>query len=331
VPRWIAILIFLPLLLGPPAAVEVAAEPERLVVGVTAVSGAAGGILAAKDQGLFAREGLDVELVFVTSAAYSLPALLSGQLGLVTGVAGPPVVNAVLAGARLVWIAELLGTMPYTLVSAPAIARVDDLRGKRIGISRLGTSSDFAARFILSRSGLDPAREVTLTQVGELSVRLAALATGSIEATVIAPEAAAAARRLGLRELADTSRLGLAYPQEGVVVPRALVETRPDTVRRFLRAVVEGTHRYRTSRAEGLTLLRRHMKLADDAVAETYDAYAPLIPVKPYVAPRSLQFVLDELRRTDPRAQGARPEDFVDMRFVRELDESGFIDRLYAR
>jgi len=318
------------LLTGPPEAAP--AEPERLVVAVTALSGAAGGIIAAKDSGLFREEGLDVELVFVSTGAHSLPALLGGQVAVVTGVSGPPVVNAVLAGAEVVWIGELLGTMPYTLVAAPGVAGTTDLRGKRVGISRFGTSSDFAARFMLTRSGLDPARDVSLVQLGEQSVRLAAVAAGSIEATVIAPEASFAARRLGLRELADTRHLGLRYPQEGIVTTRAFLKARPDTARRFLRAVVAGTHRYRTSRAEGIQILRKHLKFPDEeSVAGTYDAYAPLILVKPYVSPESIQFLLDEVAATNPRARAAKPADFVDMRFVRELDESGFIDRLYAR
>jgi NitT/TauT family transport system substrate-binding protein len=309
-----------------------AAEREKLVIGVTAVSGAAGGILAAQDHGLFREQGLDVEFVFVSTSTLALPALLSGQVALVTGVTGPAVVNATLAGADLVWLAEFLGTMPYTLLAAPAIHQVAELRGKRIGVSRLGSSSEFAARFMVARSGLDPARDVTVVQIGDFATRLAAISAGSIDATVMPPEAAVAVRRLGLREVADTRNLGLRYPQEGVVTTRAIVRTRPDTLRRFMRAVVVGTHRYRASRPEGLQLLAKYMKLPDDeSVAATYDVYAPLTLAKPYVSPESIQFVLDEVAKTNARARGVKPEDLMEMRFVQELDQSGFLDRLYAR
>lgn len=330
-PRALAILALMVCVLAwPPRAVP--AEADKLVVGVTAASGPAGGIFAAKDYGIFREHGLDVEFIFVSTATLSLPALLSGQVALVTGVAGPAVVNAALAGADVVWLAELLGTMPYTLVSAPAIRSAADLRGRRIGVSRLGGSSEFAARFMLARSGLDPARDVTFVQVGDTSARLAAIAAGGIDATVLSPDGAVVVRRLGLRELADTRSLGLRYPQEGVVTTRAFLRTRPDTLRRFIRAVVAGTHRYRTSRPEGLQLLAKYLKLPDEeSVAATYDAYAPVTLAKPYVSPESIQFVLDELAKTDARARGVKPEELIEMRFVQELDQSGFLDRLYAR
>lgn len=322
--------LLLLLLVALPA--DTGAQGERLVVAVTAVSGPAGGILAAQESGLFRDEGLDVELNFLSTSALSLPALLSGQVQVVTGAAGPPVIGAILAGGDLVWVAELLGTMPYSLVATPAVASPAELRGKRIGVSRFGTSSDFVARFFLRRAGLDPARDATVLQIGSSSVRVAAVAAGSIDATVLPPEALPTVTRLGLRSLADTHQLGLRYPQEGIVTTRAFVQSRPDTLRRFLRAVIAGTHRFRSSRGEGLALLRKHLKFGDDeSVAATYDAYAPLTLAKPYLDPASVQFVLDELARTDPRARAIRPERLMDMGFVQELDRSGFIDRLYGR
>src|SRR5262245_53908996 len=199
------------------------AAPDKLVVGVTAAAPPAGGILAAKEHGLFREQGLDVEFVFVSTATLSLPALLSGQVAVVTGVSGPPVVNAALAGGDVVWLAEFLGTMPYALVAPATIGRVADLRGKRIGVSRLGGSSEFAARFMLARSGLDPARDVTFVQVGDTSTRLAAMPV-SIDATVMGPEWIIVGRRLGLRALADARSQGLQYPQEGIVTTRAVLK-----------------------------------------------------------------------------------------------------------
>jgi len=303
-----------------------APAPVKLRVGVAGIEPAMAGLWMAKEAGFFVKEGLEIEFVFFSSGTEGVQALVAGDLA-VMAVGGPSAIRAVLAGAELVWIAELLGTMPYTLFAAPEITTPADLRGRRLGISKFGSSSDFAARYMLARLGLDAARDVTILQLGDHGVRFAALRAGSIDATVFFPPETLIARRLGLRELADTTSLGLKYPHEELVVSRSFLRKQPDTIRRLLKALIRGTHYFKTHPEEGIRCLAEYLKTEDaEALAETYRVYAHLIPMKPLPTLEGIQMVLKEIE--DPRARRAKPEDFVDLRLVRELDETGFIDRL---
>ncbi len=303
--------------------------PDKLTIGIAAVSPGQIGMFVAKEAGFFRQQGLDVELVYIRSGTEAVQAVVAGQLPISTA-AGPAVINAALAGADIAWVAGLLDTLPYVLIVKPDIDTPTALRGRRLGVNRFGASADFAARFALVRLGLDPRRDLMLVQVGDRAARLAALQAGSIDGMVTDLPFTLPARRLGFRELSNLSQLGLRYPAEGVAVSRALIRAEPDLVRRVLTAVVLGIHRFKTHHDEGITALGRFLRLdnAED-LAETYAAYAPLVSAKPYLTPEGVQLVLDELAREDPRARTARPGDFVEMRFVRELDESGFIDKLY--
>ncbi len=303
---------------------------EKLTVGVNEPSPGMSGVFWAKEAGTFQEQGLAVEFVFFAAGTEAIQALVGERLSIMTGLGGPPLVNAVLAGAELVWIAETLGTMPYTLVVAPEIAQPSDLKGKRLAISKFGSSAEFAARFALTRMGLDPRRDVSILQVGEQSVRLAALMAKSVDGTLISAPSTVVARKAGFRELTDLSRLGLRYPHEGIAVSRALLRDRPDTLRRLVKAIVLGTHRFKTDRLGSIQIFHKYLKIDDpEALNEAYSVFSKLVPAKPYLAPEGVQLILDEIAPTNPRARQAKPQDFLDMRFVRELDESGLIDRLY--
>ncbi len=304
---------------------------EKLTIGVGAVGPDKAGLLMAKEAGFFKEQGLDVEFIFFSSSTTGMQALVGGQVPVVSlGVA--PVINAVLAGAEVTVMAELVGTSPYTLVVSPEIVRPADLKGKRLGINRYGATADFALRFALAKLGLDPKRDVTILQIGETSLRLAALQSRSIDGTVIRPPENLIARKLGFRELVDMASLGLKDPSALLVVSKDTIQKRPETLRRVLTAVVLGTHAFKTRRGEAIPVLGKYFKTDDSEVlAETYAVYSALMHIQPFVAQEGVQMVLDQIAGDNPRAKTAKPDEFFDMRFVRELDESGFIDRLYKR
>ena len=246
-------------------------------MGVSSPGAGQGGFRLALEAGLFRDQDLDIDLVFFASGVETVQTLLSGQLA-VALVAGPAIVNAGLAGADLVWIAGLLNSVAYILVTSPEIATPADLRGKRLGVNRLGSSAELAARFTLGRLGLDPKSDVALLQVGNQSARLAALTAGSIQATLLEPPATAVIRKLGFRELADVARLGFRFPHEAVVTSRRMIRDRPDVLRRLVTGLVRGTHAFKTRRDEGIQVLRRHLKVDDpEALAEAYDYFSAAI------------------------------------------------------
>ncbi len=304
---------------------------EKLTIGVSAVGPDKAGLLMAKEAGFFKDQGLDAEFMFFPSSTTGMQALVGGQVPVVSLGVGP-VINAVLAGAEVTVIAELVGTSPYTLVVLPEILRPADLKGRRLGVNRYGATADFALRFALAKLGLDPKRDVTILQIGETSLRLAALQSRSIDGTVIRPPENLIARKLGFRELVDMASLGLKDPSALLVVSKDMIQKRPETLRRVLTAVVLGTHAFKTRRGEAIPVLGRYLKTDDSEVlAETYAAYSALMHIKPFVAPEGVQMVLDQIAGDNPKAKTAKPQEFFDMRFVRVLDESGVLDRLYKR
>ncbi len=301
----------------------------KLRVGLAGLEAGMAGMWMAKERGFLAKEGLDVEFVFFSSGTEGVQALLAGDPAVMT-VGGPPMIHAMLAGADIVVIAELLGTAPYTLFVSPNVSAPSDLNGKRIGVSRFGSASDFVTRYAVAKLGLSPVKDVTLLQLGEQAVRLAAMRAGNIDATLLDPPNTLIARRLGFRELTDMSRLGMKYPHEVLGVSRGFLREHPDLIRRLLIALIRGTHYFKTHPEDGTRCIGKYLKLEDtQALAESYKYFSPLISAKPLPSLEGIQMVLDHI--DNPRSRQLKPKDLVDARIVKELDESGFIDQLYRQ
>jgi NitT/TauT family transport system substrate-binding protein len=305
------------------------AAAETLIVGSAAPSAGQCALMMARDLGFFNTQDLDVDLVFFDSGTESMQALVSGRVPINVGGASA-VVNAALAGADVVLIAGFVNGFAYSLVVVPEIKTPADLKGKALGVNRFGSSQDFATRLVLTRLGLQPDRDVTLLQLGASSARVAAMRARSIQGAVLEPASLAVARRLGFTELADVARLGVRYPLEAVAVPRAFARSHPETLRRFFRGLLLGIHAFRTRPDDARQCIRTYLKVEDpDVMATVYASYAPLVEPRPFVPLEGVQTVLDELASRNPQARAARPEDFVDMGLLKEIDASGFIDRLY--
>jgi NMT1-like family/LysM domain len=230
-----------------------------------------------------------------------------------------------------VMIAGFLNTLDYQLMVDKSITRPDQLKGKIMAVSRFGSSSDFATRYALEKYGLVPEKDVTILEIGSQPARFAALEAGRIQAAMVAVPLTLKAKALGFQSLADLQMLGLEYQHTGLATTQALIKSRPDLVRNIMKAYVEGIHYYKTHRAESLAILAKYLKAADtDVLTEVYeDIGIALIPQKPYPTLRGMAVMLRELATKDPKIKVARPEEFVDLTFIKELDSSGFIDRLY--
>ena len=211
------------------------------------------------------------------------------------------------------------------------ITRPDQLKGKMMAVSRFGSSSDFATRYALDKYGLVPEKDVMILEIGSQPARFAALEAGKIQAAMVAVPLTLKAKALGFHSLADLQMLGLEYQHTSLATTQALIKSRPDLVRNIMKAYVEGIHYYKTHRAESLAILAKYLKAADgDVLTEVYeDIGLALIPQKPYPTLRGIAVMLRELAARDPKIKAARSEEFVDLTFIKELDSSGFIDRLY--
>lgn len=282
----------------------------------------------AREAGLFAKHGLDVELLF-TGGGRAVTSLLAGDTPIVT-VGGPAAIAARLGGSDVILVAHIFDTILFSLMVAPEIRALADLKGKKIGASRFGSATDFSLRYVLRHYGIDPVNDVVIFQIGGQAETLAALKAGSIQGGVIASPATAEAKRLGMKELVNMATLGVPYPQTTIDTTERFLRSNKDTVVRFTRGYVEGTQRFLSDREFSLRVIAKYTKIQSRPTLEaTYDDYAPYVKKVPAPSPGSVQTVLEQLSASDARARAARPQDFIDGSVVAELDREGFFRQLW--
>jgi NitT/TauT family transport system substrate-binding protein len=322
-----------PPLTGAVAATAVPREAVR--ISYSSVDASQIPLWVAQDAGFFEAQGLDAELLFVESGSKALQALLAGEAPL-GAIGAAAVIAAVAGGAELSIVASLADRYPYKLLAAPAIQRPADLRGRRLGVSRFGSSSDMATRAALKLAGLSPDGDAQLLQVGGDVQRTAALQAGAIDAAVLNPPATTVARKAGFVELIDLSRLPDAdYQHNTAVVSRSYAAARPDVVERYVRGLVQAIHYASREKDATMRIITHYNQLEDaEGLEEAYlQYYAPdatMVSRAPYPKPQALAVTIEEVAADRPDARRLRYEDLVDDRFVRALDASGFIGQLYG-
>jgi ABC-type nitrate/sulfonate/bicarbonate transport system substrate-binding protein len=317
---------------GPAAAIAAAPTPTpvRLRAGFTSVSGVMAPIWVAQDGGYFAREGLAVEVSSFPSGNEGIQAMMAGEVDFLQ-IAGSTTVSAALGGGDTLVVATTVRTIIQSLIGRPEIARTEDLRGKGVGISRRGTSIDTAARVALRHAGLEPDRDAAIVQAGSMSNILGSMEADRVQAGILSYPQVTLARRMGFRELLDLGTLGIPYAGTGVSTRRSYAAQQPEVVQRYLRAELAAIHRLLTDRAYSLGVIGEYLRADDpEVLGDTYDVYVVKYLEKlPYPDDASIQGVLDELADEVPRAREVSPSDFYDTRFLRALDESGYVRSLW--
>jgi NitT/TauT family transport system substrate-binding protein len=302
------------------AAAQAPAQPlQRLTIGFSVTSAIHAGLYVAQEAGIFERAGIEPELTDLGAGTPAQAALLSGNL-VVGSVSGPSTLNAVLAGGNLAMVGAVYDRMPFQLIATRESATVADLRGKTIGINRIGGSPHWVLRYMLRHAGLDPENDVRVLQIGQQPERLAAIRSGGVQATIVDPPFSVIAERQGLRVLADAADLGLAYPHSTLVMNREWLRTQRDTARRVLQSVVDGNRAFRSDRALGVRTLQRWLQLDDTAlIEEAYAYFSRGVPDELLPRPEGLQLIIDEAATEQPAARDLRPDDLVDPTLSREL------------
>jgi ABC-type nitrate/sulfonate/bicarbonate transport system substrate-binding protein len=287
----------------------------------------------AREAGLFEHHGLAADLIYVDSAP-AVQALTAGAAPLAT-MSGGLAVGPYLNGLDLVMLAGWCNLNSYQLITRPEIRRVEDLRGKVIGIGRYGAAADWGLRLILRKLGINENKDVQIIQAGGggPSTRLAAMEAKKLDATVLDSPQTVQARRLGFRVLADGVDLGIPFLQGGLVTRRAYIKSNEDTVRRVVRVIVEAIHYAKTNREAALKVMQKYLRVQDrDALEDAYESFVvKQFPRVPYASPAAVQAILDLAASRDARAKTADPQGFIDMHFVRELEQSGAIDQIYGQ
>src|ERR1700746_3418808 len=201
----------------------------------------------AKEVGLFSKAGLDVEIIYILGGSTVVQAIAAGEIQFGRGSA-TEVVTAHMAGLPLKILAALINKFVYSFVTPATITKPLDLKGKAVAVSRFGSGSDFITRLALKSWGLEPVKDVTILQVGNSPERLAAMASGKVHGSILSLSLTPRAKTLGLRVLADLSEIDSEYPQGVLYVPLTLIEKRPDLIRTFLAAYVEGIRQFKTNK-----------------------------------------------------------------------------------
>jgi NitT/TauT family transport system substrate-binding protein len=325
--------LFIVSALFPLSAYSAESAPERLeklIIAYSSISGNMAPLWITHERGFFRKNGLDVQIVFIESGSTAVQSLTNKEVAFAQ-MAGAGVLQSRLRGSDVVMIAGFLNTLDYQLMVEKSITRPEQLKGKSMAVSRFGSSSDFATRYALEKFGLVPQKDVSIMEIGSQPARFAALESGKIQAAMIAVPLTVRAKALGFQVLADLQMLGLEYQHTGLATTQALIKSRPDLVRNVMKAYVEGIHYYKTNRPESIAILAKYLKTNDsELLNEVYtDLGLTLTPQKPYPTLRGIDIMVREMAARDPKAKAARPEEFVDLTFIKELDSSGYIDRLY--
>jgi ABC-type nitrate/sulfonate/bicarbonate transport system substrate-binding protein len=301
---------------------------EKIRIGGGAVGAPQMTMWFAREANLYEKHGLAAEAIHIPGSSMALQAMLSGELPIIQ-LGGTASMQANLAGADTVIVATILKKFLFSIFSRPDITRMTDLKGKLFGATRFGTLSDFASRFALEKSGLNPERDVTMVQTGGQPETLLALLTGKVQGAALSVPAILRAKKANMRELLDMAKLEATIHQNGVVTTRKYLRTNEDTVRRFLRAYIEGAALAKKDKPFATRVLAKYLGTNDREILD--DAYERVIlhlEIPPYPTVEGVSVLLKTLERAQPKAITAKPEDFLDARLVRELHKSGFIDRL---
>jgi NitT/TauT family transport system substrate-binding protein len=303
---------------------------ERIRIGYSSISGSYMGLWIAHDAGFFAREGLDDQMILIPSGSQLAQVATAGEVDL-AALNGSSAMAAALQGADLKVIGNTTNKLIFSIYVRPEIKTIEGLKGKKIGVTRFGSATDIAARFALRKHNLDPQKDVNILQMGAMSSIMGGLQGGSIEAGLVSPPTLFAVEKLGFKELVNVTDMDLAFPNPSLIVQGGIMRKKPELVDRFMRAYARGIHRARTDKQSTFKSIAKYTKIEDPALLQkAYDLYVGKVLEKaPYINMVGMRNALDDLAKTVPAAKDAKPEQFIDMRFLDKLEKSGLLNDLY--
>ena len=295
-----------------------------------AISGVMSPIWVAQEEGLFKKHGLDVELIHIASTSKAIQSMVSGEIQFTTADALNSI-QAVAAGADVVMVCEGVNRFVFSIMARSDLKRVADLKGKKIGITRLGSSTHTAVLYVVNKAGLG-ANDYTLLQLGEVPNILTTLLAAQIDAGALSPPTNSRAKKTGLHELVNLGVDGPEYPSTVIASTRAYVKANPDNTRRMVRALGEGLNVFKTNRQIGIRAIQKYSRLNDaDILEDTYGQFRDAFDAIPYVSKAGIASLLASAGEKDAKIRQLKYEDVADMRFVAEAEKEGFFKKLVIR
>lgn len=308
-----------------------AAAKDRLAMGYTSASGVFAGLWIAHEGKFFEKYDIDSHLVLIASGSLMVQAMLGGDLP-ISAAAGSAAVDASLGGADIVMFGTMVRVPAFYIMALPEIKSIEDLRGKSVGVTRFGSSTDFTMRYVLRKQGLEPGRDVTLIQTGDLFAAAAMLRTRAIVAAPFSSPTNLRAEEAGARVLLNMGKAGVYFPHDAFMARRSFVNANEDLVRRFLKGYSEGVHRLYADPVFSKRAIAKYARATDARTLDTVYQYAvDYVDKIPYNSREGIQEVLNQAAARNPKAKTASPESFYDDRFVKELDASGFYKQLWGK
>ena len=306
-----------------------AQTPTRVMTGYAATSGPHAVLWIAREVGLFEKNGIKAEVAYIRSGSTMAQTLVAGEIQL-SQMGGPAMLAAGVAGMDVTYVAVALNTTPIVIMGS--VSKMEELKGKAIGVTRYGSNTDISARFAIRKAGLQPEKDVALIQLEDYAGIFGSMQSGRVAAGALADPFTDHAKKLGFKEIADLAALGLEFPFVGIATKKSYIKDNQDTVQRFVRAYTEAIAIYKNNRDLAMKVTSKYTGIKDPAIlASTVDFYAPKLQRVPYPTVGGLRFVLEQVALREPKAKNYAPETFMDSRFVKQLEDSGFIKGLYPK
>lgn len=320
-------IIFLSLLLFfPPTAMA-----QKLVVGWSAVSALNSPFWVIKEAGFLKQEGLDADLIYVASSSTMAQAMLAGEVAISTANS-QVVADTGLQGGDLVAMGAVINVVAFYVMAVPEIKTVAELKGKTVGVTRFGASTDFGIRKLLTKHGLEPVRDVPLIQIGGMPEIAAALSKRSIYAAPMSYPMAFVAQQAGIKILANLAKEDVPFMHVGITTSRKFIREHRAQAKAFLRAYARAVHFMHTRKEETKSIFARYTKIKDPGMLEGSLQYAyDFVEKVPLVKNQAFQVTLDEIAKKNPKAKQAKPAQFYDNSLVQELIDEGFFTSLWGK
>lgn len=300
-----------------------AQAPMKARVAWTSFASNMSGTWVAQEEGLFKKHGLEVELVHIPSTSRAIQVMLAGELQY-SYMDGRNSVTAALKGADVAIIAGVANRLVFSFMARPEIKTFEQMRGKKIGITRLGSSTHSVTLWVMSKMGFKP-EEYQMLQLVDVPNIFTAIVAGQVDAGALSPPTNFRARKTGLTELMDLTKDGPEYVSVAIGSTRAHIKANEEMTRRLVRGYSEGVQLLKANKAAGIRAIQKYARIKDPDILEaTYGEARAYIESVPYVTRKGMEAIIAELVPTEPKAKTAKPEDFLDARFVVQLEKEGF-------
>ncbi|TMB65824.1 MAG: ABC transporter substrate-binding protein [Deltaproteobacteria bacterium] len=306
-------------------------QAQKLVVGYSGITAIQAPFWIIKDAGYFKQEGLDANLIYIAASSTMAQAMMAGEVAISTANS-QAIVDTGLQGGDLVAVGAIVNFVALYVIAAPEIKTVQDLRGKPVGVTRFGATTDFAMQMFLQKYGLEPVRDVPIIQIGVLPELAAGLSNKSIYAAAMSYPMGLVAQQAGMKMLANLAKEQIPFLHQGLTTTARFMRERRPQAKAFVRAYGKAVHFMHTRKEESKAIVSRYTKVTDPGMLEGTIQYAyDFVEKIPLVKREAIQVTLDESGKKNPKAKQAKLEQFYDNSLVQELINEGFFASLWGK